>query len=210
MITINSASRPVFAWTGTGGLPDDVATGECFTDPSGKLRQAMEDLPKGYVPWLEEDGHGAWRGPQGGSPAFHLQNIFADPEFRTPENISARLDQYVKDDQERQRLWDSDFSTGLQGLSVSNDGVALQAISHPAAPFWRRVWNWFFPPKLHAAALEETFLDLGNGEGLTYEGFPVPPPNNRIEEEIRRRTGMTYNDPHAPEAGQRPPGMDDA
>lgn len=102
-------------------------------------------------------------------------------EFRKPENISARLDQYVRDDQERQRLWDDDFSTALQGISVSNDGIALSSVSHPRAPFWSRVWSWFFPPKLHAAALEQTVLDLGNGEGLTYERFKAPPAAGRYE-----------------------------
>ena len=74
-MTIESAERPVFAWVGLGGIPDDAAKGEWFTDPSGKLRQAIEDLPKGYIPWLEPDGNGAWRGPQDDSGAFHLQSI---------------------------------------------------------------------------------------------------------------------------------------
>ncbi len=76
--SVESAERPVFAWTGLSGLPDDAAKGEWFTDPSGKLRQAMEDLPKGSVPWLEEEGFGAWRGPGHDEQAlFAARSLYA-------------------------------------------------------------------------------------------------------------------------------------
>lgn len=60
VMSVWPAARPVFAWTGTGGLPDDVAKGEWFTDPSGKMRKAMTDLPKGIVPWLDPVDIGAF------------------------------------------------------------------------------------------------------------------------------------------------------
>lgn len=43
--------------------------------------------------------------------------------------------------------------------TATNDGIALSSISHPRAPFWSRVWSWFFPPKLHANALETVWSD---------------------------------------------------
>jgi co-chaperonin GroES (HSP10) len=61
--TLSVAQRPVFAWTGFGGLPDDIEKGEWFTDPSGKLRKAYDDIPNGQIPWLDPNDIGAFLSP---------------------------------------------------------------------------------------------------------------------------------------------------
>ncbi len=49
---------------------------------------------------------------------------------------------------------------------IERDGVALHSISHPRAPLWRRIWYWFFPPRLRAGALETIEIELPDGDEL--------------------------------------------
>jgi len=108
-----STPIPAFAWTGFGGLPVPALKGTWFTDPSGKLRQARENLDVGYIPWLEIEGVGAYR-----NPALTEQKSEAE-EITDAQFDEARAAVFNSDDRkEANAEW---FQHARNGLSFAKE-----------------------------------------------------------------------------------------
>ncbi len=62
-IELAPKAKMPLVWSSLGGLPEAVAAGEYFIDPSGHTYLAMDSFHAGQVPWLDEKKLQAWTGP---------------------------------------------------------------------------------------------------------------------------------------------------
>lgn len=95
MSDVMAAERPVFKWLGRGvGIPDDLEKGEWFEDPDGKLRKAYDDMPMGWIPWLDPEDIGAFREDPfpGDTTSAGVVRVYVNPTGITPTEFKVLIE----------------------------------------------------------------------------------------------------------------------